>query len=474
MLAHPESLHNDATIKASRRTFFRNNDGKKKNENRRGEGDELIKAGQGRPKIKHLVVVEESVGGKGEECETRTFLGAGLSRGSIKLLGLNSGTKHRTICMGHSAHVYGLAVHPTRPHLFSTVGVDSVFHTYDIKTQKCLHRATLPTPAKSLAYSQDAKHVAFGGCNGALLIVEEESLKHGYEFGSDSVKILAFFTDCEEDIDDLKYSPDDKSLAVGSHDNFIDVYDRLPNNTYRRKWRMSGHTSYITHLDWSKDSSVIQSNDGAYEILYWDVKNGRQIRSTMDTMEADTDWQTWTCVLGFPVMGIWAPASDGTDVNALDVDTEKNYIVTADDFGSVNLIRYPAVVKAAACKKYSGHAAHVMNVRFAGNGDYVVSVGGKDRMVAVWKVNRNLDTEDVDAKPKPRIGSRWIASGGWDMGRPLEYVGRAHEMTDLIANENNPRACGWIMKGGKAVLVEPDIPYGGYKGRYNDYGSSRA
>ena len=71
----------------------------------------------------------------------------------------------------------------------------------------------------------------------------------------------------------------------------------------------------MTHLDWSSDGRIIQSNCGAYEILYWDVKSGRQIRSTMDSLEADTSWSTWTCVLGFPVMGIWPPSSDGTDVN---------------------------------------------------------------------------------------------------------------------------------------------------------------
>ena len=39
---------------------------------------------------------------------------------------------------------------------------------------------------------------------------------------------------------------------------------------YVRISRCRGHTSYVTHVDWSKDSKVIQSNCGAYEIIYWD------------------------------------------------------------------------------------------------------------------------------------------------------------------------------------------------------------
>lgn len=29
-----------------------------------------------------------------------------------------------------------------------------------------------------------------------------------------------------------------------------------------------GHSSFITHLDWSKDGKYIMSNSGDYEILY--------------------------------------------------------------------------------------------------------------------------------------------------------------------------------------------------------------
>ena len=83
--------------------------------------------------------------------------------------------------------------------------------------------------------------------------------------------------------------------------------------------RLKGHKSYITHLDWSADNTLLQSTCGAYELLYWSTTSGTQLLSTDDNLEADSEWSTLTCPLGFNVMGMWPLGSDGTDVNAVDV-----------------------------------------------------------------------------------------------------------------------------------------------------------
>eukprot|EP00976_Prorocentrum_cordatum_P063428 1177083-Prorocentrum_minimum.AAC.4 len=55
---------------------------------------------------------------------------------------------------------------------------------------------------------------------------------------------------CVEAIEAIRFSPDGKRLAVGSHDNFVDVYDTT-RHKFQRLCRCTGHSSFITHLDWS-------------------------------------------------------------------------------------------------------------------------------------------------------------------------------------------------------------------------------
>merc|ERR1711865_388438 len=125
------------------------------------------------------------------------------------------------------------------------------------------------------------------------------------------------------------------------------IYDR---KTYMRTAIMKGHSSYITHIDFSANSKYLQTNCGAYELLFWDVRNGKQITSASSLR--DQDWETWTCTLGWPVQGIWPPEADGMDVNSVDRSPNQ---------------------KGSHFRESKGHASHVTNVRFLHAGKTVVS-----------------------------------------------------------------------------------------------------
>jgi len=96
-------------------------------------------------------------------------------------------------------------------------------------------------------------------------------------------------------------------------------------------------------------------------------------------------WGRMTCVLGFPVMGIWPDFADGTDVNALHVNIKGDVCVTADDFGEVKIFNFPCVTEDSKFRAYKGHSSFVNNVAFAPGDAAVISCGSADMSVMQWK-----------------------------------------------------------------------------------------
>ena len=67
----------------------------------------------------------------------------------------------------------------------------------------------------------------------------------------------------------MAYSPNGKCLAVGTHGLVIVLCDVA--NEYKPVEKLTAHNAAIAHIDWSKDSSHIQSSCIAYELLFHDI-----------------------------------------------------------------------------------------------------------------------------------------------------------------------------------------------------------
>lgn len=58
-------------------------------------------------------------------------------------------------------------------------------------------------------------------------------------------------------------------------------------------------------------------------------------------------------------------------------------IITADDYGLVNIYRNPAR-KGHQPRSYRAHSEHVVRARFYQGTDRIVSIGGYDKTIMIW------------------------------------------------------------------------------------------
>ncbi|XP_032408647.1 echinoderm microtubule-associated protein-like 4 isoform X2 [Xiphophorus hellerii] len=314
--------------------------------------------------------------GKGDE-----FL-VGTSRNFVLRGTFNDGFQVEV--QGHTDELWGLAAHPSREQ-FLTCAQDQMVCLWNSLDHSLQWSRTLEEHGHCAEFHPSGAVVVIGTHSGRWFVLDAESKD-----------LVGIHSDGNEQLSVLRFSVDGSMLAVGSHDNFIYLYSVWEQGRrYSRYGKCSGHSSYITHLDWSPDNKFIMSNSGDYEILYWDIQNGCQLIRNRSECK-DIDWATYTCVLGYHVFGVWPEGSDGTDINALVRSHNRKVIALADDFCKVHLFAYPCSRFKAPSHKYSAHSSHVTNVSFLHSDSHLISTGGKDTSVMQWRLVRKL----VDA-PKP-------------------------------------------------------------------------
>lgn len=173
-------------------------------------------------------------------------------------------------------------------------------------------------------------------------------------------------------------------------------------------------------------------------------------------------WASWTCVLGWPVQGIWPPCADGTDINAVDRSPDGSVLATGDDFGRVRLFRYPVAAKQADSNVSIGHSSHVSCVRWAppplgqtsenrrpagGESEFLISTGGNDKCVFQWRHHRSA--ADNNSSGTKRAASNEAALGN----------GTADE--SLLPKAKAPRPGAEVQSNDPDELVSMEDTVGG-------------
>ncbi|KAK2575040.1 hypothetical protein KPH14_008783 [Odynerus spinipes] len=333
-----------------------------------------------------ILLFDSSLNAMGEEAQIEDHFGGirtlSEGRGSQILVGTTKNCiligdiemGFNPAMLGHTEEVWGLAAHPTLPQ-FATAGHDRLLQMWDSLSHTVVWSKDIGEQAQSIGFSPDGTVMVVGCVSGKWLAIDSETRE-----------LYTHHTDGSEAIQAVRFSPSGNLLALGSRDNYIYIYQVNEDATkYSRVGRCMGHSSFITHLDWSVDGQYLRSNSGDYELLYWNPGICRQI--SQPSILRDVDWATHTCIISFETIGIWPEGADGTDINNCSRSGDGKLLATGDDFGKVKLFSHPACQPKSLYHSYGGHSSHVTNVSFLQDDSRLVSTGGNDTSVLQWIVN---------------------------------------------------------------------------------------
>lgn len=320
----------------------------------------------------------------------------GTARGKVLQLVVNTGdmesTTSETIFAGHWAgETWGMAVSPEGNQAVTT-GDDNLICLWDLESHARIASRIIEEKAEdngerrgrqstmsSCAPNQCARTadwgpmgtIAVGTNDGKVRILNAEDLTTVVE-----TKVT------NRPISVVKFDPTGDYLAIGAHDSQAYIYKT---EDLSRVSRCTGNSSWISHIDWDSTGIAIQTNSGAYELLFYTAETGEQDTNGA-TLYRDEPWASFTCTLGWPVKGIWPAFSKGSDINTVDRDVDSTLLAVGDDRGRIRLFRWPCIDRGSAHRTDRGHASHLTCLKFSMDTSRLLSVGGNDNTLLVWNV----------------------------------------------------------------------------------------
>uniref|UniRef100_A0A1I8F246 HELP domain-containing protein n=1 Tax=Macrostomum lignano TaxID=282301 RepID=A0A1I8F246_9PLAT len=146
-----------------------------------------------------------------------------------------------------------------------------------------------------------------------------------------------------------------------------------PGRKYSRIGRCCGHSSFITHLDWSADCVHLRSKLGRTTSCCSGLP---PTAGSSPSSLRDSEWASQRCAISFDTAASGRRAADGTDIKRQRPQLRRQ-LPPGTIFGQVCLYRYPCFRLGSKGHAAAGHSSHVTNVRFLRDSSRLLSTGGR-------------------------------------------------------------------------------------------------
>ncbi|MCC5656033.1 ribosome assembly protein 4 [Nostoc sp. XA010] len=302
----------------------------------------------------------------------------------------------------------------------------------------------------SVGFSPDGKTLAFGS--------EDKTIKLWDVSTGKAIKTL---TGHNSLVNSVGFSPDGKTLASGSDDNTIKLWDVSTGKAIKT---LTGHSSLVNTVGFSPDGKTLASGSDDNTIKLWDVSTGKAIKTltghsrrvnsvgfspdgkTLASGSVDNTIKLWDVSTGKAIKTLTGHSSL---VNTVGFSPDGQTLASGS---SDNTIKLWDVSTGKAIKTLTGHSSTVISVGFSPDGKTLAS-GSDDKTIKLWDVStgKAMKTLTGHSSLVYSVGfspdGQTLASGSFDKTIKLWDISTGKAIKTLTGHSSTVYSVGFSPDG---------------------------
>ncbi|WP_170319966.1 pentapeptide repeat-containing protein [Polyangium spumosum] len=331
-------------------------------------------------------------------------LASGSSDKTIRLWDIETGRTLHTLegAEGHTSAVRDIAFSPDGRTLAS-VSNDRTVRLWSVATGRALQAFKGHTghthAVLSVTFSPDGKTLASSSDDATVQLWDVATgrvlLAFGRPFGRQTSELYdSAFQGHADAVYTAAFAPDGKTLASGSHDKTIHLWDVATGRALRT---FEGHAAAVRSVFFSPDGKTLASGSDDKSVRLWDVTTGRALRTFEGhapfvlSVAFAPDGKTLASGSDDKIVRLWdvakggAPRAVGGHASAVGCVAFSPDGKTLASASSDKTIQLRDVATGQALRSLTGHGDSVYSIVFAPDGKTLAS-GSYDRTVRLWDV----------------------------------------------------------------------------------------